>query len=53
MALVKRVFDFCSDWALSCGRPMSRLGQKDAGHEGVITGDAFSLRSTAGSLHPA
>jgi len=31
----------------SWGRPMSRLGQPDAGHEGVITGrDGFSLRSS-------
>jgi len=30
----------------SWGRPMSRLGQQDVGHEGVITGcDDFSLRS--------
>ncbi|GAB0168307.1 hypothetical protein LSPCS325_17440 [Lysinibacillus sp. CTST325] len=30
---------------------MSRLGQHDVGHEGVITGcDVFSLRSSAGSL---
>ncbi|WP_068985648.1 hypothetical protein [Lysinibacillus xylanilyticus] len=30
---------------------MSRLGQKDVGHEGVITGrDAFSLRSSTCSL---
>jgi len=31
----------------SWGRPMSRLGQQDVGHEGVITGrDGFSLRSS-------
>jgi len=42
-------FDFRSDWALSWGRPMSRLGQQDVSHEGVITGrDAFSLRSFSG-----
>ncbi|MFJ5563015.1 hypothetical protein ACIQGW_18315 [Lysinibacillus xylanilyticus] len=30
---------------------MSRLGQHDVGHEGVITGcDVFSLRSSACSL---
>ncbi|GAB0170211.1 hypothetical protein LSPCS325_36480 [Lysinibacillus sp. CTST325] len=30
---------------------MSRLGQRDVGHEGVITGcDGFSLRSSACSL---
>ncbi|MEY9975949.1 hypothetical protein ABH968_000894 [Lysinibacillus sp. RC79] len=30
---------------------MSRLGQQDVGHEGVITGsDAFSLRSSMCSL---
>ncbi len=30
---------------------MSRLGQHDVGHEGVITGcDALSLRSPIGSL---
>jgi len=30
---------------------MSRLGQQDVGHEGVITGrDVFSLRSSACSL---
>jgi len=50
------VVDFRSDWALSCGRPMSRFtrvarsrvsGQHDVGHEGVITGcDALSLRSS-------
>jgi hypothetical protein len=43
----KRRVDFHSDWALSRGRPMSRLGQHDVGHEGVITGrDALSLRSS-------
>jgi len=31
---------------LSWGRPMSRLGQQEVGHEGVVTGrDDFSLRS--------
>ncbi len=53
-----KLVDSRSDWALcSCrfafaqrraswGRPMSRLGQQDVGHEGVITGrDALSLRS--------
>jgi hypothetical protein len=45
------VVDFRSDWALSWGRPMSRLGQHDVGHEGVITGcDALSLRSPSCSL---
>ncbi|MGA3599478.1 hypothetical protein ACPCXA_05180 [Lysinibacillus agricola] len=53
--------DFRSDWALCrfvadaslsrrasfLGRPMSRLGQRDVGHEGVITGrDVLSLRSS-------
>jgi len=32
---------------LSLGRPTSRLGRHDVGHEGVITGrDALSLRSS-------
>jgi len=37
------VVDFRFGW----GRPMSRLGRHDVGHEGVITGrDVFSLRSS-------
>jgi len=38
---------FRSDLALSWVLPMSHLGQRHVGHEGVITGcDAFSLRSS-------